>query len=127
MLLSGMAVERYREFAVNDVPQNVRVNEEKFYGRSDKIFRHIEDHLHRHLQRVAETAAMFAGKEKITGVVLGGHEQLFKKIKKHLPLHLARKVKGTFVTELKIPFNDILYKSKQVIKDLEKRNALLYA
>lgn len=127
MLLDGMAVERYQEFSVNDVPQNVRTNEENFYGRSDKIFRHIEDHLHRHLKRVAETVALFVDREKITGVFLGGHGQLFKKIKKHLPLNLSRKVKGTFVTELNIPFNDILRKSKQIIKEFEADTSFIFA
>lgn len=126
-LLEGISVGRYKELVVNDVPQNVRTNEQNFYGRSDKIFRHIEDHLHRHLKRVSDTVGDFADQEKITGVFLGGHEGLFKKVKKHLPLNLSRKVKGTFVTELNMPFNDILHKSKRAIKKFEEDMSFIFS
>lgn len=119
-LIEGLAVGRYEEFILNDVPQNVRANEEHFYGRSDKIFRHIETHLHRHLQKVVTAVSQFAKSDEITGVLLGGHEEIFKKVKKHLPLNLSRKVKGTFITELKGSFNDVIRTANRIISDIEK-------
>lgn len=127
MLVNGISVERSEEFVKKDVPQNVRANEEKFYGRSDKIFRHIEDHLHRHLQQTAEVIVDFVGKEKISGVVLGGHEYMFQKVSKHLPVSLRKKIKGTFITELNAPFNNILEKTKQTITAFEQDTSFIFA
>ncbi|MEX2007456.1 MAG: hypothetical protein WD992_01670 [Candidatus Levyibacteriota bacterium] len=119
-LIDG-SVERADEFKNGHVPQKVRANEEHYYGRSDKILRHIEDHLHRHLTLVSQKAAAFAKENHITGIVIGSHKPLFSKIEKHLPPHLSKKVKGRFVTELKEPFNDILKRAKRLIDQIEKQ------
>ena len=121
-LLDGKAVGEHRELVINDVPQKVRANEQQYYGRSDKIFRHIEDHLHRHLKTIVEEIVAFSKKQSITGIVVGGHKEFFGKIDTHLPQSLSQKVKGTFVTELNAPFNDILHRATVVITDIEKEN-----
>ncbi|MEX2013079.1 MAG: hypothetical protein WD967_01610 [Candidatus Levyibacteriota bacterium] len=119
-LIDG-SVERIDEFKNGRVPQKVRVNEEHYYGRGDKILRHIEDHLHRHLALVSQKAAVFAETNHIGGIVIGSHKPLFLKIEKHLPQHLFKKVEGRFVTELKEPFNDILERAKRLIDQIEKQ------
>lgn len=97
------------------VPQKVRqIN--KAWAREDKILRHIEDHLHRHLQLIAKITDEFAKNKDFKFLILGGHRGLFKKIKKHLPKYLTKKIKDTFVTELNIPLNDIYLRSKKVIE-----------
>lgn len=113
-------IEEQAEFVDGHVPQNVRANERDFYGRSDIIFRHIEDHLHRHLKLIAEKAEEFAKDKKINFVIIGGHRELFKKIKKHLPRDLRDKVSGEFVTELNIPINSIFLQSKKISESIEQ-------
>ena len=115
-------IEAESEFVNGQVPQNVRANERDFYGRSDIIFRHIEDHLHRHLKLISEKVKEFAKGKNINFVIIGGHRELFGKIKKHLPNDLSKKVLGEFVTELNIPLNKIFLMSKKVAEKIEQNN-----
>lgn len=109
----GIIEERTDVFD-KSVPQKVRANEQDYYGRSDKILRHIEDHLHRHLQLIAKATSDFAKDKYFSFMILGGHKPLFAKIRKLLPKTLSDKVSGTFVTELNIPLNNVFIKSKEV-------------
>ncbi|MCL4354653.1 hypothetical protein M1349_04280 [Patescibacteria group bacterium] len=108
-------IEEYSEIFDASVPQKVRANEQDFYGRSDKIFRHIEDHLNRHLKLIASRVADFVKGKDISFIVVGGHKDLFKKMGKHLNKNLQKKLDGTFVTELNIPINDVFLLSKEVL------------
>lgn len=116
-LLDGM-VERYEEFTDSYVPQKVKHGDDT-WDAQDKIFRHIENHLHRHLHAVTKAAVKFASRNYIYGIIIGGHQQLFPKIIKQLPQSLSVKVRGTFVTELKAPFNEILERAKLSINKIE--------
>lgn len=118
-LIDGM-VDGYEEFAGEYVPQKVKHGDDT-WDAPDKIFRHIEDHLHRHLTLIFQKAVSFAQKNNIYGIVIGSHKPLFPKIKKHLPQLLSRKVKGEFVTELKAPFNDIVKRAKDLIDKIEEK------
>ncbi len=104
------------------VPQKVRANEEHFYGRSDKIFRHIEDHLHVHLKLVAQKAIEFLQGKKINFIILGGHKEFLPKIKHSLPNTLRKKVLGEFVAQLNVPLNQLLLKSKKIAEKIELAN-----
>ncbi|RJQ38073.1 hypothetical protein C4559_02510 [Candidatus Microgenomates bacterium] len=100
------------------VPQKVKqINEA--WARGDKILRHIEDHLHWHLQKIAKLTTDFAKDKKISFLIIGGHKVLFTKMKNHLPKDLAKKVKGNFVCELNIPLNNVFLKSKNVASSLK--------
>lgn len=113
------AVGQVEEFKDGHVPQKVKHGDDT-WDAQDKIFRHIEDHLHRHLALIGKKAAAFAKENSITGVIIGSHKPLFLKIEKHLPYPLSLKVKGKFVTELKAPFNEILRRATHVIGEIEK-------
>lgn len=116
-------IEELAEFSDGHVPQNVRANERDLYGRSDIIFRHIEDHLHRHLVLISQKAEEFAKGKTIHFIIIGGHREMFEKIKKHLPKNMSKKILGEFVTELNIPIQDVFLKSKVVIETLaEEKN-----
>lgn len=117
-LVDGM-VGRKEEFRNGHVPQKVKHGDDT-WDAPDKIFRHIEDHLHRHLTLVGQHAFNFSKGDHIAGVIIGSHKPLFSKIEKHLPYPLSRKVKGRFVTELKAPFNEILKRAKRLIDQIEK-------
>lgn len=118
LLHDGVVISQQNELAHVYVPQNVKHGDDS-WDAQDKIFRHIQNHLHRYLQEVAQEASNFAKKDHITGIVIGGHKQLFPAIKKHLPYPWKGKVKGYFVTELKAPFNEILKRAKKKVEHLE--------
>lgn len=112
-------IVRHEEEVIDGfVPQKVKHGDDT-WDAQDKIFRHIEDHLHRHLTLIAKRAAEYVKKERVTDIVIGGHKPLLPKVKKHLPYPLNKKVKGTFVTELKAPFGEILKRAKNCIERVE--------
>ena len=117
-MLSNGVVGYSKEFINEHVPQKVKHGDDT-WDAQDKIMRHIEDHLHRHLQHVAKVADTFAKKNHISGLIIGGHKELFGKIRKHLSYPLNKKMKGTFVTELKAPFNEVLKRAKATIGAIE--------
>lgn len=107
-------VQEKKEISNDDVPQNVKAKKID-WGRDDKIFRHIEQHLHYHLKAVSEAALDFAKNKNINFVMLGGHEELIPKIKKHLKYPLNKIVKGKFITELNIPIDKLLKKAQKAL------------
>lgn len=125
-LIDG-SVERVEEIKDGHVPQKVKHGDDT-WDAQNKIFRHIEDHLHRHLTLVSQKAAIFAKENHIAVIIIGSHKPLFSKIEKHLPYPLSQKVKGTFVTELKAPFNEVLKRAKRLIDQIEmKEKGVKYA
>jgi peptide subunit release factor 1 (eRF1) len=119
MVHSNGAVERSEEFVDGQVPKMVQHGDDN-WDAQDKIFRHIEDHLRRHLELVAQQASTYAEKEAIAGILIGTNAQLLPKIKKHLQHPLSGQVKGTFLVDMKAPFNEILERVKVVIAEIEK-------
>ena len=112
------AIVRSLELNNDDVPQNVK-NGENAWDAQDKIFRHIEDHLHRHLAKVTDAAREFVKNEKIKGVIIGGHKPLFSKIEAEMKYPLSKKVLGKFVTELKIPTKEMISRVNEAISNIE--------
>lgn len=113
-------IEELRDFLDGHVPQNVRANERDFYGRSDKIFRHIEDHLHRHLQLIAELVSAFIREHDGSFLIIGGHKEMIPKVKKHLHPFVQKMVLGEFVTELNIPLKEVFLHSKKIAENIER-------
>ena len=103
------------------VPQNVRKIHEA-WKRKDKIFCHIEEHLHRHFKMIASVAeSLVRNNNDIHFIIIGGHEENIHKLKKHLSGALQKKVLGEFITELNIPLNDVLLESKRVAEMIEEK------
>lgn len=119
-LHSNGSVERDEKFVDGDVPQKVKHGDDT-WDAQDKIFRHIEDHLHRHLTLIGQEARIYAGKTQFAGILIGGHSPLFPKVKKHLPYPLSQEVKGTFLADLKAPFNKTLERIKTLIREIENK------
>ena len=111
-------IEEQKEIYDGQVPQKVK-HGDNTWDAQDKIFRHIEDHLNRHLKLIAGAAEGFVKNNGISFIIIGGHKEMFPKIKRHLPYPLNKMVIGEFVTELNIPLNEILKKSKLVAEKLE--------
>ncbi len=108
-------IEEQKEVLDNSVPQNVKAKKIDF-GRDDKIFRHIEQHLHYHLQLIAQAALEFSKGKGISFIILGGHKELIPKMKSHLLYPLNKMVKGEFVTELNIPLAQALKKLTEEVR-----------
>lgn len=122
-LIDGAVIEKI-ELKNDYVPQKVRHGDDT-WDAQNKIFRHIEDHLHRHLAHVGKEAGFFAKLHKIDAIIIGSHKPLFSKIEKHLLYPLPEKVKGRFITELKVPFSEILARTTQLIKEIEEGEEIL--
>ncbi|MBI2314484.1 hypothetical protein HYU93_00265 [Candidatus Daviesbacteria bacterium] len=103
-----------------EVPQNVKAKKID-YGRDDKIFRHIEQHLHYHLQYIAKETQVFIKGKNISFIILGGHEELIPKMRVHLLYPLNKMVKGKFITELNIPINDVLIHSGKIADEINQK------
>lgn len=116
-LLDG-AVEDQMEIVNSGVPKKVK-HGENTWDAQDKIFRHIEDHLHRYLVQVADKTVQYAKRHQVSALVIGSHKTLFAKLEKLLPRDLLHLEKGRFITDMKAPFNEIVRKAKTVIKRLE--------
>ena len=116
-------IKEHKEVFNGIVPQRVReIN--KAWMRQNKIFRHIEDHLNRHLKMIGESVEEFVKDKSVSFIIIGGHKELLFKIKKHLSKKLQSIIRGEFVTELNIPLNDVLLQSKKLIENLEKGKEL---
>ena len=101
-----------------EVPQKVK-HGDNTWDPQDKIFRHIQNHLHQHLTKIFEHVVLYAKEGQFNGIIIGSHKPLFTIIMKHVPSLLSQKIKGTFVTELKAPFGDILKRASKCIESIE--------
>ena len=114
-------IEEQKDILIELVPQNVKAKKID-WGRDDKIFRHIEDHLHRHLQLIAKAAKDFLKNKGIQLVIVGGDAEMIPKIKKHLLYPLDKMVRGQFITELNIPLSGLLRHSKKIASYINEEN-----
>lgn len=113
-------LEEKKEFVSEEVPQRVHAVHE-FLGREDKVSRHIEDHLHKHLALVANEVVEFTKNKKFNMILIGGHKEIMPKFIKHLPGDYRKKILTQFVSELNIPINDIFLRSKKLVEKLYKK------
>lgn len=113
-------IEEHKDVFDGIVPQRVKAIKTE-WGRYDKIERHIEDHLHRHLQLIAKAAEEFVKDHPVTFVILGGNDEMIPKVKKHLTYPLNKMVVGELVTEVNIPLNAVFLESKKIAAKLESR------
>jgi len=120
-ILRGQSVERIVEKRAHEhIPQKVKHGDDT-WDATDKIFRHIQVHLHRYLQNTMKEVTTFVGNEHVDGVFIGSHKALFPKIKEHLPQKLQKKVVGCIVLDLKTGFNIQLGKIKKEIAFLDQQ------
>lgn len=114
-------IEEHKDVFNGLVPQRVKHGDDT-WDQQNKIQRHIEDHLHRHLKFIAQEAHDFAQKHPINFVIIGGHKDIIPKIQKHLTYPLNKMILGEFVTELNIPLNDVFLHSKGIAKTIGGAN-----
>lgn len=86
--------------------------------RDDKTQRHVHEHEQKHFQYISQRVQQFIKNKPIAGVILGGHKHELHLFREQLPKYLQEKIVGDFVSELHVGFNEILERSKQVIRQL---------
>ncbi|MBI2599920.1 hypothetical protein HYW43_03305, partial [Candidatus Daviesbacteria bacterium] len=113
-------IAEQKEVFNGDVPQRVKAKTIN-WGRYDKIPRHIEDHLNKHLKQISQAVYDFAIDKNIHFIILGGNKEIILKIRKHLHYPLNKMVLGEFVTQLNIPLNEVLIHSKKIATKIKQR------
>lgn len=108
---------------MDNVPQKVKHGDDT-WDQQNKITRHIEDHLHRHLKLITDEVNVFLKDFPAQFIIIGGHKDTIPKIKKHLTHPLNKMVRGEFVTELNLPLNDIFLASKKIAEQANEKNSL---
>lgn len=114
-------LEDRTEISDPSVPQDVKSNKEENYARNDKIIRHIEDHIHRHLQLISKKVDEFVGVRPVHAVFIGGHRELLHLIKKHLNPSLRKKIVGEFVAGLKVFQKEIIKRCEKAFLQFERK------
>lgn len=115
LIVRSQKIEENKEVVDGEVPQNVKAKKID-WGRDDKIFRHIEQRLHYHLQFIAKAALEFSKGKAIEFLILGGHKEMIPKLKAHLLYPLNKMVKGQFTADLDLPADKILKKVQNIPK-----------
>jgi len=113
-------IEEHKDIFNGKVPQRVKAKKTD-YGRDDKIPRHIEDDLRRHLELLASEAKEFLKGKKSHFIILGSHKEMLPKIKQTLPYPLNKMVAGEFVTELNVPLSRVLSLSKKIASQINQK------
>ena len=109
-----------REFMHTGVKKMVKSDSGELHGRNDKLSRHIDKQLHKHLQLIIQQVEIFIKGKYINGVFIGGHKPLHHRIVSELPKALQEKVRGTFITELNISHEELTKHCIHVLSEYSK-------
>jgi hypothetical protein len=112
-------IREHKDVFNGEVPQRVKHGDDT-WDQQNKIQRHIEDHLHRHLELIAQETKDFVRKNPVRFVIVGGHKDIIPKVKGHLTYPVNKMALGTFVTELNIPLNNIFLHSKKISAQINR-------
>lgn len=116
-------IEDQDEVIDKSVPQNIHqdASEALYANREDKIDRHIQDHLHRHFQRITHRIQSFIGNQKLNGVIIAGHKNLFPEFIKTLPKQLQERIVAKCTSEIHTNVNELLEKSNRIIEEVNRK------
>lgn len=119
ILVKNGKVVLYEKLPTDLAPRKVKHGQND-WDAPDKILRKRNGLLDIHLENISKSAIEFTKNIRIDGVVFGGHQDLHHKIAETLTYPLKNKFIGFFITELKIPQNQLTEKALQRILELEK-------
>jgi peptide chain release factor subunit 1 len=85
--------------------------------------RHIEDHVNRHLKRVADTVFEFYKMEGFGHLVIGGSQEIRSRFYRIIHSYLQRIVAGYLTVEVISNVNDILAAARKVESEAEERRS----
>ncbi len=105
----------------NDVPQKVKSGDD-MWDAQNKIFRHIEDHLHRHFVKVVDELKKFEKSYPDGLIVIGAPKELVGKFYRELSKETQAKVIGNFGTNADDSETDVIKKAQKIVnRCLENR------
>lgn len=101
-------LESTRDIMDPGVMKKIKSNSGELNARNSKIMNRRGNQLRDHFSKILEEAANFIAGKHINGVFIGGHQPLFKAIENEMSSHLRSLMRGTFVTELNIPREELI-------------------
>ena len=115
LLVEQGEIVDYSQFIGSYVPQRESATGKgSLPSQIDVNFRHTEKLLDDRLKLSADAVAKFVKDKDIHFIILGGHKEMFKRVAETLKSDLQSKIVGNFVSEVDLPLNQILFKSKSV-------------
>ena len=85
------------------------------WDQQNKIFRHIEDHLHRHLVEVVNELKTFEKNYPDGLIVIGAQKELVGKFTRELSKELQAKVVGNFGANADDNETEVIKKAQQIV------------
>jgi len=112
-------IYEYNELFTPDVPRKHKKG--GWYGRDENRFRrHIEVHVYFHLRDVVKHLEEILKTGGVNHLILGGSEESMNLFEKMLPQPIAAKIAGRFTADMHAGNDEILEKSMDIIKGMEK-------
>ena len=106
----------------SDVPQRILAKGDDM-GRESKILRHIEEHLHRHLEKVLAETKRFEKSYPDGLITIGAQKELVGRFKNLLPNPLKGKVVGSFGANVDDNETSLIKKAEKIIDNYLERKA----
>jgi len=98
----------------SDVPQRILAKGADT-GRESKILRHIEEHLHRHLEKVAAEVKKFESTHPKVLLIIAAQKELVEKFKKLLTENLKVKLIGDFGANVSDNETQVIRKAQKIV------------
>ncbi len=98
----------------NDVPQKVKSGDD-LWDQQNKIFRHIEDHLHRHLVEIVKELREFEKNYPDGLIVIGAQKELVGKFIRELSKEMQAKVIGNFGANADDNETEVIKKAQKIV------------
>ena len=92
-------------------------------GRESKILRHIEDHLHRHLEKVLIETKRFEKSYPDGLIIIGAQKELVGRFENLLPKDLKLKVVGNFGANVDDNEAEVIKKAQKIVDDYLERKS----
>ena len=114
-------IEEHSGVFEDEVPAKVKAGEWANL-RESKISHHIEDHVLRHLKRVAEKILEFFKERDFGRLIVAGHEELASKFEALLHPYLQERIAGRFYVEPDVALDEILRQSLAIEEGIERED-----
>lgn len=106
----------------SDVPQRILAKGNDM-GRESKILRHIEEHLHRHLEKVLIETKRFEKSYQDGLIIIGAQKELVGRFKGMLSKDFKPKVVGSFGANVDDNETEVVKKAEKIIDSYLERRA----
>ena len=106
----------------SDVPARILAKGDDM-GRESKILRHIEDHLHRHLEKVLIETKRFEKSYPDGLIIIGAQKELVGRFENLLPKDLKLKVVGNFGANVDDNEAEVIKKAQKIVDNYLERKS----